>query len=110
MFLTLPTTTYKQAYLAAIQDAIGERSETRLQHPEKNESFEEFVQRLNDHAQGKNMQSGYVPASTYWLIDNDEVIGRVQIRHELNAALLKHEGHIGYYIVPSKRRMGYENP
>src|SRR3989338_7171193 len=43
----------------------------------------------------------------YWLIDNDEVIGRVQIRHVLNDYLLNYGGHIGYYIKPSKRRMGY---
>ena len=48
-----------------------------------------------------------MPQTTYWLIDNDEFIGRVSIRHTLTESLLKEGGHIGYDIRPSKRNMGY---
>jgi predicted acetyltransferase len=44
-----------------------------------------------------------------WLIDKDEFIGRVQIRHELTEYLEKYGGHIGYYIRPTKRKMGFGN-
>ena len=43
----------------------------------------------------------------YWLIDKGEVVGRVHIRHTLNNFLFNYGGHIGYYIKPSKRKMGY---
>lgn len=48
-----------------------------------------------------------MPATMYWLIDNEQYIGRVSIRHVLNNRLMKEGGHIGYAIRPSKRKMGY---
>jgi predicted acetyltransferase len=48
-----------------------------------------------------------VPATAYWLVDGKEFIGHVSIRHELNAALERQGGHIGYAIRPSKQQRGY---
>jgi predicted acetyltransferase len=45
--------------------------------------------------------------SDFWLIDGDEYVGRLSLRHTLNDALLLWGGHIGYQIRPSKRRRGY---
>jgi predicted acetyltransferase len=53
------------------------------------------------------LKSGRVPASEFWLSDDDKFIGRLSLRHELNEYLLKMGGHIGYEIRPSKRRQGY---
>ena len=53
------------------------------------------------------MQDDLVPATVYWLVEGDEFIGHVSIRHELNAALEKQGGHIGYAIRPSKQQQGY---
>jgi predicted acetyltransferase len=107
MKLVLPTIRYKQSYIEALKESKDETGETILAKPFKGQSFEEFVQLLIDNSKGKNLPKGYVPATTFWLIDKDELIGRVQIRHELNDFLLKKNGHIGYYIRPSKRKMGY---
>ncbi len=35
------------------------------------------------------------------------VVGMIQFRHTLNAALASHGGHIGYSVRPSERRKGY---
>lgn len=107
MQLVLPSLKYKESYIKALEDSRNETGETQLNRPAENQSFEEFVQQLNDNAKGINLPQGYVPATMFWLIDKDEVIGRAQIRHELNDYLLKYGGHIGFYIRPSKRRMGY---
>ena len=107
MQLVLPTLKYKQEYLSALKESEREIGETQLNKPAPNQSFKKFVIQLIDFSRGKNLPNGYVPATMYWLIDNDEVIGRVQIRHVLNDYLLNYGGHIGYYIKPSKRRMGY---
>lgn len=48
-----------------------------------------------------------MPASTRWLVDDGEFIGRVSVRHQLTEKLLQEGGHIGYGIRPSKRKMGY---
>ena len=53
------------------------------------------------------MQDGLVPATVYWLVEGDEFIGHVSIRHELNAALEEQGGHIGYAIRRSKQQQGY---
>jgi len=107
MRLILPSLVYKKAYLNALEEVKHETGRTQLNKPEVNESFEEFVKRLNDNAKGINLSRGYVPDTMFWLIDKKELIGRVDIRHRLTKSLLRHGGHIGYYICPKKRKMGY---
>ena len=52
---------------------------------------------------------GKVPDSVFFLLDEDQnrLLGAVNIRHELNEALLKEGGHIGDGIRPSERGKGY---
>jgi len=107
MQLVNPTVEYKQHYFQALDEGTDEAGDTHLNKPELEQPFEEFVQLLNDHAKGENLPPGYVPESIFWLVDKNEFIGRVSIRHELTEKLTKVGGHIGYYIKPSKRRMGY---
>jgi predicted acetyltransferase len=108
MELVLPNVKYKESYLEALKEPEAEKSDTRLGKPEENESFEDFVQRYYDQMKGLNLKEGYVPATMFWLIDNGQFVGRVQIRHEVSTEhLLKYGGHIGYYIRQSKRKMGY---
>lgn len=52
-------------------------------------------------------------ASTYFWITardggpDDEVIGFLNLRHDLNAWLLEEGGHIGYSVRPARRRQGH---
>jgi len=48
-----------------------------------------------------------VPSTLLWIVDGDEFIGFVAIRHRLNDFLLREGGHIGYSIRPSARRRGW---
>lgn len=107
MRLVFPSLKFKSAYLNALRETENETGETRLNRPEPDQTFEEFIIMWEDQAKGTNLKEGIVPATMYWLIDKGEVIGRVQIRHTLNDFLFNFGGHIGYYIKPSKRRMGY---
>ena len=107
MELVLPSLKYKEPFLEALKESVAEDTDTTLVGPQENESFEDFVRRLNENSKGINSPAGYVPATMFWLIDNGEVIGRVHIRHELDDFLLREGGNIGYYIKPSKRKMGY---
>lgn len=50
---------------------------------------------------------GYVPFTELWLVEGDEYLGRVSLRHELTDALLTWGGHIGYAVRPSARRRGH---
>ncbi len=107
MKLLLPSVKYKQSYLKAVKEGRDEVGITILKKPKKDEPFEEFVKKLRGEAKGLNLPEGWVPATELWLIDNEEFTGRVNIRHELTDHLLKVGGHIGYWIRPSKRKMGY---
>lgn len=107
MKLTLPSVKYKHSYLQAVEEGKGEAGVTVLRKPRKDESFEKFVTDIRNEAKGLNLPENWVPATEFWLIDHNEFIGRVSIRHILNDNLLKIGGHIGYYIRISKRNQGY---
>ncbi len=47
------------------------------------------------------------PASTYFLIEDDRMIGTINIRHELNEYLFCYGGNIGYSVLPSERQKGH---
>lgn len=57
----------------------------------------------------KTVATGLVPASTYLSVRkiDGKLIGMIDIRHTLNAALMQRGGHIGYSIRPCERRKGY---
>ncbi|TCI57614.1 GNAT family N-acetyltransferase [Exiguobacterium sp. SH1S21] len=68
--------------------------------------FDAYVKRLLDAEDREKIEDGWVPSTTYWLTDGDELLGAANIRHELNAHLLNFGGHIGYGIKPSARGRG----
>lgn len=51
--------------------------------------------------------AGRVPCTFLWLVEGDEYLASVALRHELNDFLLREGGHIGYSVRPSARRRGY---
>jgi predicted acetyltransferase len=50
--------------------------------------------------------AGLVHCTHWWIVENDEVLGAIALRHELNDFLLRAGGHIGYGVRPSARRRG----
>jgi predicted acetyltransferase len=48
-----------------------------------------------------------VPATFLVAEAEGQIVGRVSIRHELNACLAEVGGHIGYGVRPGFRRRGY---
>lgn len=106
MKLVAPSIKYQQSYLEALKEAKGETG-TILRRIKEGESFEQFVENIKGETKGINLPEGFVSATELWLIDNNEFIGRVSIRHTLNENLEKMGGHIGYYVRVSKRGKGY---
>jgi predicted acetyltransferase len=51
--------------------------------------------------------SGRVPSTHFWIAEDDELVGYLHLRHELNDWLLEQGGHIGYSVRPSRRRQGH---
>ena len=54
-----------------------------------------------------NLEDWMVPQTSYWLYDDEKVIGYGRLRHVLNENLKKTSGHIGYAIRHTERGKGY---
>ncbi|MEH7112980.1 GNAT family N-acetyltransferase [Neobacillus niacini] len=107
--LTKPTVDLKEEYLSFYEEWL-ESQESMVPWVIKKDpaNFAAMVQFLNDSEQGINLPKGWVPDSTFWLINQDKrILGVVKIRHQLTEFLLNSGGHIGYGIRPSERRKGY---
>ncbi|GCE16549.1 GNAT family N-acetyltransferase [Dictyobacter kobayashii] len=106
-FLSAPSEDYQSSYLEALQEY---RVEGRGREPSPEEvaaNFDTFVQHLHNQADRTKIKPRQVPTSEFWLIDGNNYLGRIFLRHELDKELLQKGGHIGYTIRPSRRKQGY---
>lgn len=73
-----------------------------------NQSFETFIKVVPEFSEGLHIPKEHVPCTFLFAFnENDELVGRTSLRHELTDFLLKAGGHIGYGVVPSQRKKGY---
>ncbi|WP_226665782.1 GNAT family N-acetyltransferase [Metabacillus litoralis] len=109
LILIKPTTELKEEYLSFYHEWVQSKEEMIPWVIEKDPTnFENMVQFLANNEKGINLPKGWVPDSTYWLINEENrILGVVNIRHELTDFLLTRGGHIGYGIRPSERKKGY---
>lgn len=105
--LSLPGVQFKESYLSALREYVTEGRETEEHFKEVERNFGMFVEKERSKARGENLPEGYVSETRFWLLDNDEYIGDLHVRHRLNDHLMEIGGHIGYGIRPSKRKQGY---
>lgn len=102
-----------EKYLESYLEACREFKETNITgvHYHDSDKFEEWkdtiFQRYDDNANGINLPEGYVPMTTYWLVDSKNYIGSGRIRHCLSESLKKYGGHIGYFIRKKYWGKGY---
>jgi len=106
--LIKPTIDLKDEYLDMINDYKDNNEEPRpwTLNLDTND-FSKMIQKLEGFSKGIDLKENQVEHSTYWLVDNNKVIGAVNIRHRLNDYLLRIDGHIGGSIRPSYRGKGY---
>lgn len=103
MKLIKPEHKYYRSYLDAIK-------EDELYSPLTERIFssdENYFDRVKNYELGINLPVGYVKSTQLWLIDNEEFIGEVGIRHQLTPTLLNLGGTIGYEVRYSRRKQGY---
>lgn len=105
--LTRPSIKHKDSFIQAVKEFQQEGSNIKLDTQELSSDFNKLLDNFNNQENGAGLKEGYVPGSTFWLVDGDDFIGEVNIRHRLNEKLFQKGGHIGYEIRPSKRKMGY---
>lgn len=107
MKLILPNLNYEQSWLDAIAEFNAEDRAGFWNFPEKPTDLPSYIERTEKFRTNSDLPEGWVPNTTYWLIDNDEFVGHINIRHELSDYLKKIGGHIGYAIRPTARQKGY---
>jgi predicted acetyltransferase len=107
--LVKPSIEYKDSYLSFYKEWTESGEDIVPWVVEKNPAnFEEMLKWLSESEFEDNLPDDYVPHSTYWLINEENiVVAAVNIRHRLNERLRKAGGHIGYGVCPSQRRKGY---
>ena len=91
--------------LAAQRELARERFEFAFRLDEQ--PFDEFVQRVDDHAHGRSVGPGMVESTWLLAVVGNDVVGRSSIRFALDDFLRREGGHIGYAVRPQHRRRGY---
>lgn len=66
--------------------------------------YDKWLEKLKEDEIGKNKEWGI--SETYILIDNNKVLGMLNIRYTLKDEMKELYGHIGYGIRPSERKKG----
>jgi predicted acetyltransferase len=83
MRLVRPERQYEASWMAALQEFEDAGISGFWHIPFKPVDIEEYVRRTEDHSQGKNIPENWMPATTYWLVDGDEVVGKIGLSKAL---------------------------
>jgi predicted acetyltransferase len=108
MELILPRPEYEPSYGDYIRE-LGNEERYPFPLDFEHKDFPALLRRLNDLASGVSLPDGFVPSSTYWLVEGQELVGVSNLRHYLNDRLRHHGGHIGLGVRPSRRGRGLGN-
>ncbi len=101
----LPDQKYERSYRSYIAElGTEERYPFPLDFP--HEDFPALLKRLERLSQGTNVPAGYVPSTTFWLVEGSEILGVSNLRHYLNRRIRHTGGHIGLGIRPACRGRG----
>ena len=100
MKIVLPSEKYKNSYFDLLDSAKENNDYNELGNAalRNNETFNEMIIRLKNRRIGKKIAKKDVPATTFWIIDNDKVVGTIDMRHQLNQDYFERFGHVAYYI------------
>jgi len=103
--LVSPSTRYKDSFIAAVREYHTEGRYDELDTAWLQDHFDTYVVDLLERK--VYTAPGKVKESVLWLVEGENFVGRLSIRHELNDFLKTFGGHIGYDIRPTERRKGY---
>ena len=105
--LVRPSVEYRDSFLQAMTEFTDLDQAMVFERRIARGDFDGYLRTVDAWTRGEQLPPGWVPVSTYWLVDDGEYIGSTNVRLELNSYLRDYGGHIGYTIRPSRRRRGY---
>ena len=96
-------TEYRQEFLDAGDSMDGCGPLRRLDNPE------EYLKACKDYENIDTVPTDKVQATQFFCVrmNDNRIVGMIQVRHYFNEYLEKYAGHIGYSIRPSERRKSY---
>ena len=106
--LIYPTAEYEESYRAYISE-LGDEERYPFPLDFDHNEFPALLHRLDNLAKGINIPDGFVPSSTFWLVDDGEIVGVSNLRHYLNDTIRHSGGHIGLGVRPAFRGRGLGN-
>ena len=76
---------------------------------DKLETYEQWLDKIEAERRKETCGEGRVPATMFLSrrVEDDRLVGIVQVRHNLSEYLLKYGGHIGDCIRPTEQGKGY---
>lgn len=106
--LRKPDKADKAAYEEFVREFVdaGEKIMPMAVDP-KDLSFDDWLSERRKFDKGIDLPPDKVPATLYFLFNDNKIVGAIHIRHKLNEHLLRVAGNIGYGVAPSERRQGY---
>ena len=101
--LVTPSQRYRASFLVADAESTADGTGRGVTAA----TFDALLVRHANYAAARNLPPGHVGETTLWLVDGDEYIGRISLRHALTPLLRAYGGHVGYDVRPSRRRQGH---
>ena len=105
MNLIRPSVEYEQSYRAYIQE-LGDEVRYPFPLDFDHSDFPQLLRRIQDFSDGVNLPEGWVPSTTWWLVEGTELVGVSNLRAFLDDKLRYVGGHIGLGIRPTRRGAG----
>ena len=106
--LCLPAPEHQATYRSYITE-LGDENRIPFPLDFDHSDFTAWLARVDTISKGIGVPEGFVPSTTFFLMDGDELIGVSNLRHYLSALLREHGGHIGLGVRPSRRGQGIGN-
>ena len=97
---------YKEAYeltLKKYEDGVIKKHNILFENPDK----VNVVQEMLDNRDQSKLPAHFVPSYDFFAVDDDKLIGLVNIRIRLTDNLIRYGGHIGYAVNPKYWGKGY---
>ncbi len=107
--LIKPCLQYKNQYLEYLKEAEKNNEVKKLGDAglKEDETFEDMLIRVYKITNKDNLIGMMKPTTVFWIVNNNNIVGSMNLRHELSEFTYYTIGHIGYYISSINRNKGY---
>jgi predicted acetyltransferase len=107
IFLAEPNIKYQESFLVGLREFHQEGRMLQYNFQMVSQDFEKFLYHLMVQQERTKLAPHVMAQSHFWLMDDNDFIGILSLRHGPDDTFIRISGHVGYQVRPSKRRRGY---